>query len=67
MPHEKGEEVDLAALIAQAQQGEEEAFAEICRRFAGLVKKYAFQQHLRPIADEAQAHGWLAIPGYPSR
>lgn len=53
--------MELQDLIGKAQQGEQAAFATICERFSGLVKKQAFQPHLRPLAEEAQAQGWLAI------
>ncbi len=48
-------------LVKRAQQGDEQAASDVCLRFTGLVKKYAFQPHIRPIAEEAQAQGWLAI------
>ena len=41
--------------------GDGEALQEICLRFTGLIKKYAFQPHIRPIAEEAQSQGWLAL------
>ena len=53
--------MDLLELVQQSQGGDEESFTEICRRFGGLVKKHAFQPHLRPVADEAQCQGWLAV------
>lgn len=34
---------------------------EICRRFTGLVKKTAGQNHLRTIREDALAEGWLAV------
>ena len=54
-------EIELLELVRKAQQGEEQAFETICYRFAGLVKKHAFQPHLRPLVEEAQAQGWLAV------
>lgn len=48
-------------LVAAAQAGDKAAFAAVCGRFAGLVKKYARQPHLKPIAAEAEAAGWLAV------
>ena len=53
--------MELHQLVRNAQMGDREAFQEICTRFTGLVKKYAHQAHLRPIADEAEAQGWLAV------
>lgn len=53
--------MELTMLVAKAQQGDEEAFAEICGRFTGLVKKYANQPHLRPLGEEAEAEAWLAV------
>jgi len=53
--------MELTILTAKAQQGDEEAFAEICGRFKGLVKKYANQPHLRPLGEEADAEAWLAV------
>jgi len=52
---------ELAFLVKQAQGGAEEAFQQVCLRFAGLVKKYAFQPHLRLISEEAESQGWLAV------
>lgn len=53
--------MELTILAAKAQQGDEKAFAEICGRFTGLVKKYANQPHLRPLGEEAEAEAWLAV------
>lgn len=53
--------MELEELVAAAQAGNEPAMAAVCERFTGLVKKYAFQPHVRPIAEEAQAEGWLAM------
>ncbi|MBP1763043.1 MAG: sigma70-ECF: polymerase sigma factor, sigma-70 family [Firmicutes bacterium] len=52
---------DLPQLVVQAQQGKPEAFAEICRRFEGLVVKQAAQAHLRSIREDAKAEGLLAV------
>ncbi|SDD78024.1 RNA polymerase sigma factor FliA [Sporomusa acidovorans DSM 3132] len=46
---------------AQGRQDGEDAFAEICRRFTGLVKKYANQPHVAAVREEALAEGWLAV------
>lgn len=53
----------IEQLVIQAQARNEggEAFAEVCRRFAGLVKKYANQPHVAGIKEEAAAEGWLAV------
>lgn len=59
--HEKVRTVDIHQWVKEAQEGNQEAFAYICRQFAGLVKKYAFQAHVRAIAEEAEAQGWLAL------
>lgn len=53
--------IELLYLVKKAQAGDGEAMEEICLRFIGLVKKYAFQPHIRPIAEEAQSQGWLAL------
>lgn len=53
--------MELRILVKKAQAGEEEALEEICRRFGGLVKKYAFQAHVRSIAQEAEGQGWLEV------
>jgi RNA polymerase sigma factor (sigma-70 family) len=53
--------MELHQLVRDAQMGDREAFQEICTRFTGLVKKYANQAHLRPIVEEAEAQGWLAV------
>lgn len=51
----------LDDLVEKAQAGDDEAFSSICQSFEGLVKKHAFQQHMRPIASEALAEGQLAV------
>jgi RNA polymerase sigma factor (sigma-70 family) len=53
--------MELNTLVKKAQAGDEQASGEICLRFAGLVKKYAFQAHIRSIAEEAEAQGWLEV------
>lgn len=53
--------MELLSLVKKAQLGEEEALHEVCLRFTGLVKKYARQPHIRFIAEEAEAQGWLAF------
>lgn len=46
---------------AQAKSTGGAAFAEVCQRFTGLVKKYANQPHVKDIKEEATAEGWLAV------
>jgi len=53
--------VELHELVKKAQAGDALAVDEICLRFTGLVKKYAFQPHICSIAEEAQGQGWLAV------
>jgi RNA polymerase sigma factor (sigma-70 family) len=53
--------LELHSIVKKAQSGDQEAFQEVCSRFTGLVKKYAYQPHLRPVAEEAEAQGWLAV------
>lgn len=55
--------MNLEQLVLEVQAGNtgESAFAEICQRFTGLVKKYANQPHLAEIKEEAVAEGWLAV------
>lgn len=53
--------MELTILVARAQQGDKAAFTEICGRFRGLVKKYAYQPHLRPLGEDAEAEAWLAV------
>lgn len=55
--------MSLEQLVIAAQSGRsgEAAFTEICQRFTGLVKKYAYQPHLAVIKEEAVAEGWLAV------
>lgn len=53
--------MELNQLVKRAQAGDSQAFQEVAARFAGLVKKYAGKDHLRPIAEEAKAQGWLAV------
>lgn len=54
-------EMELIQLVKRAQAGDSQAAHDVCLRFTGLVKKYAFQPHIRPIAEEAQSQGWLAV------
>ena len=55
--------MSLEQLVREAQTGSAggAAFAEVCQRFTGLVKKYANQPHLAGIKEEATAEGWLAV------
>ncbi len=53
--------MELTTLITQANNGDENAFAEICQRFEGLVCKHARQKHMHPISEDAHAYGRLAI------
>lgn len=55
--------MSLEQLVFEVQAGNtgESAFAEICQRFTGLVKKYANQPHVAVIKEEALAEGWLAV------
>ena len=53
--------MELIELVKRAQAGDSQAVHDVCLRFTGLVKKYAFQPHIRPIADEAQSQGWLSV------
>ncbi len=55
--------MSLEQLVLEIQTGNtgEAAFAEICQRFTGLVKKYANQPHVAVIKEEALAEGWLAV------
>ena len=53
--------MELTRLVERAQAGDDQAIHEVCLRFTGLVKKYAFQPHIRPIAEEALSQGWLSV------
>lgn len=53
--------MEIRELTEQARQGDEKAFSLLCRQFTGLVKRYAWQSHMRSIAEEAEAEGWLAV------
>ncbi len=53
--------MELTKLVSRAQAGDQAAFAVVCQRFEGLIKKYAFRPHLRPLAEDAQAEAWLAV------
>lgn len=52
---------ELEALVQAAQEGDREAFAELCRRFRGLVASRAGRSHLRCLREEMEAEGWLAF------
>ncbi len=51
----------LNKLVEMAKEGDKVAFQEICERFTGLIKKLAYQSHLRPIAEEAMSIGFLTV------
>lgn len=53
--------MDLVEIVSKARAGDHTAFDEVCRRFEGLVKRQAFQPHLRVLGDDALAEGWLAV------
>lgn len=53
--------MELIELTLKSQQGDTDAFNEICQRFTGLVRKYANQAHVRAIRAEAEAEAWLAV------
>lgn len=53
--------MELMVLVKKAQAGDEQAVSEICERFTGLVKKYAYRPHVRTIAEEALSQGWLEV------
>ena len=55
--------MDWQELLAVAREpgNDNGALAEICRRFTGLVKKAANQNHLWVVRDDALAEGWLAV------
>ena len=53
--------MEFNQLMMLAQAGNAEAFEQICQQYAGLVKRQAYQGHLRPIQEDALAEGWLAL------
>jgi RNA polymerase sigma factor (sigma-70 family) len=53
--------MELEQFVIKAQKGDEAAFAEVCKQFTGLVKKSAYQAHIRPIYEEALSVGYLAL------
>ena len=53
--------MELNKLVKRAQVGDDQAIFEVCVRFTGLVKKYAFQPHIRPIGEDALSHAWLVV------
>ena len=53
--------MELTVLVRLAQAGNEQAVCDICERFTGLVKKHAYQAHVRGFAEEAVAQGWLEV------
>ncbi|MBP2630551.1 MAG: putative polymerase, sigma 28 subunit, FliA/WhiG subfamily [Firmicutes bacterium] len=48
-------------MVIEAQKGNAVAFEVICKQFTGLVKKSAYQAHIRPICEEAVSVGYLAL------
>ena len=57
----KVRKVELKDLVRKAQNGDDAAFNEICRRFEGLVRHQAFKAHLRVLGEDALAEAWLAV------
>ncbi len=53
--------MELNKLVIRAQAGDDEAFAKVCQRFEGLVKRHAYQPHLRILSEDALAEAWLAV------
>ncbi|MDD4599629.1 MAG: sigma-70 family RNA polymerase sigma factor [Negativicutes bacterium] len=53
--------MDLIEIVRKAQTGNQEAFGEVCRRFEGLVKRQAFQPHLRVLGEDVLGEAWLAV------
>jgi RNA polymerase sigma factor (sigma-70 family) len=53
--------LEQLVIKAQTERAGGAAFAEVCQRFTGLVKKYANQPHLKGIKEDAIAEGWLAV------
>lgn len=53
--------MEINQLVMFAQAGDNKAFEQICQQYAGLVKRQAYQAHLRPIQEEALGEGWLAL------
>ncbi len=53
----------MHTLVITAQQDTDagSSMAEICRRFTGLVKKHAYQPHLKGLHEDAMGEGWLAV------
>jgi RNA polymerase sigma factor (sigma-70 family) len=53
--------LELEKMVIEAQEGNAVAFEAICTQFTGLVKKSAYQAHIRTIYEEAVAVGYLAL------
>jgi RNA polymerase sigma factor (sigma-70 family) len=53
--------MELEELVRRAQAGDGEAFAEICRSFVWMVKKYARQWQLGNSDADAAAQAWLSL------
>lgn len=53
--------MDLIEIVRKAQNGNQEAFSEVCRRFEELVKRQAFQPHLRVLGEDVLGEAWLAV------
>ncbi|VBB09425.1 rna polymerase sigma factor 70 region 4 type 2 [Lucifera butyrica] len=51
----------MEELVIRAGQGDREALDSVCARFERLVRKYARQAHLWPVAEDALAEGRLAV------
>lgn len=47
--------------VRKAQDGDSSAMINICCRFEGLIKKYAYKSYLKTITEEALAEGYLAL------
>ena len=53
--------LDLEEMVSEAQQGNEEAFAELYIRFRGLVMAHVQKSHLKIMREEALSEGLMAL------
>jgi RNA polymerase sigma factor (sigma-70 family) len=53
--------MEQAEQVQLAQQGDEQAFAELCLSFKQVIQRYANRSHLGTLREDAAAAGQLAV------
>ena len=53
--------MEIVRQVQLAQQGDEQAFAELCLSFKSVIQRYVNQSHLQALREDAVAVGHLAV------